>query len=255
MNNMNMNLNMHTMFAHGLNEHYTRFPHQQTPFPTISTPPLNDYLTSSGFVSPGVGGVEGSVASGDGDMGQVACEIRGLVQSAVQCTERMTTKFNGISFMRTDMSREVSELCWSLRHCLRAPPEIRHSYLPPVGSTWSTRRASLVVSLKSNLQRYIRLSEHLATKPLRIDKFRHQLSKLSAYHTKFSYLFSRIKASSDKMRLMQLRDVYQEACRMLRDHLDEERKRRREAQAHFVLKASQCVGSNHARRYCFGNEP
>ncbi|KAF4598830.1 hypothetical protein EYR38_007238 [Pleurotus pulmonarius] len=106
----------------------------------------------------------------------------------------------------------------------------------------------LIIIPRSNLQRYIRLSEHLATKPLRIDKFRHQLSKLSAYHAKFSYLFSRIKvrrrvrsarlvsnASSDKMRLMQLRDVYQEACRMLRDQLDEERKRRREAQAHFVL--------------------
>ncbi|KAF7428886.1 hypothetical protein PC9H_008118 [Pleurotus ostreatus] len=237
----NMNLNIHTMFAHGLNEHYTRFPHQQNPFPAISTPPLNDYLTSSGFVSPGVGAAEGSVASGDRDMGQVAQEIRGLVQSAVQCTERMTTKFNGISFMRTDMWREVSELCWSLRHCLRAPPEIRHSYLPPVGSTWSTRRASLVVSLK-------RLSEHLATKPLRIDKFRHQLSKLSAYHAKFSYLFSRIKASSDKMRLMQLRDVYQEACRMLRDQLEEERKRRREAQAHFVLKASHIKPKAHILR-------
>ncbi|KAF4600098.1 hypothetical protein EYR40_007204 [Pleurotus pulmonarius] len=111
----------------------------------------------------------------------------------------------------------------------------------------------LIIIPRSNLQRYIRLSEHLATKPLRIDKFRHQLSKLSAYHTKFSYLFSRIKVRrrirsarlvsnvmlisepTYKMRLMQLRDVYQEACRMLRDHLDEERKRRREAQAHFVL--------------------
>ncbi|KAJ8495912.1 hypothetical protein ONZ45_g12664 [Pleurotus djamor] len=94
--------------------------------------------------------------------------------------------------------------------------------------------------LSSNLNKYIRLSEHLTSKPLRLDAFRGHLEKLEAYQVKFTTLFMRIKASSEKMHLMQLRDAYERARRRMKEQVEQERARRCEAERrYYMFKASQ----------------
>ncbi|KAJ7750123.1 hypothetical protein DFH07DRAFT_828266 [Mycena maculata] len=151
-----------------------------------------------------------------------AREIHGLVHDATSHTNRLITFFIETSAMlHTPEVAKNANLCAAVHNCLNAIPATAvppTEYLPPEESSWRTRRRALEESLVKNLRKYVTFSEHLLRKPPRTDKFQSELNKLHAFAEKFFHLSMKLRASNEKIRLMELCETY---SRMKLAHLEE----------------------------------
>ncbi|KAJ7125404.1 hypothetical protein C8R44DRAFT_783028 [Mycena epipterygia] len=141
-------------------------------------------------------------------------DIRELVHDATSHTSQLITFFIETSAMlHTPEVAQNANLCAAVHNCLKKIPGAAVTpvteYIPPEDSSWRTRRRALEESLLKNLRKYIRFSDHLLRKPPRTDKFQGELNKLHAFADKFFHLSMKLRASNEKMRLMELCETYQ----------------------------------------------
>ncbi|KAJ6631363.1 hypothetical protein B0H10DRAFT_490118 [Mycena sp. CBHHK59/15] len=104
-----------------------------------------------------------------------------------------------------------ADVCKSVQECLRTIPEVAVTsvdYVPPKESTWGLRRRALEESLLKNLRKYIRFSDHLVRKPPSTEELHRELDKLQSFAEKFFHLSMKLRASTEKIRLMELCDMY-----------------------------------------------
>ncbi|KAJ7072908.1 hypothetical protein C8F01DRAFT_1105670 [Mycena amicta] len=173
-------------------------------------------------------------------------ELGRLVDEATANTQRLSavrgccTFFKGTwpatrrlqFFSVTDLMKHQTKMethanaCALLSTCLRAFPAIA---LPAESeghgsSSWQFKRRNVEESLLRNLRKYVRFSEHFVRKPPRYEeKLYAELNKLHAFVDKFFDLSSKLSASNEKLRLLQLVDSYE------RMKLDRLRKREERA--------------------------
>ncbi|KAJ7478614.1 hypothetical protein B0H11DRAFT_2281017 [Mycena galericulata] len=140
-------------------------------------------------------------------------EVHGLVDDATSHTSRLITFFIETSaMMHTPELAKNASLCAAVHNCLKAIPGATippTEYVPPEDSSWRMKRRALEESLLKNLRKYIRFSDHLLRKPPRTEKFQGELNKLHAFADKFFHLSVKLRASNEKIVLMELCDTYQ----------------------------------------------
>ncbi|KAJ7496595.1 hypothetical protein FB451DRAFT_1208180 [Mycena latifolia] len=141
-------------------------------------------------------------------------DLHGLVNDATSHTSRLIAFFIEVSAMlHTPEVAKNANLCAAVHNCLKTIPGTAvppvTDYVPPEESSWRMKRRAMEESLVKNLRKYIRFSDHLLRKPPRTDKFQGELHKLHAFADKFFHLSMKLRASNEKMRLMELCETYQ----------------------------------------------
>ncbi|KAJ7286893.1 hypothetical protein C8J57DRAFT_1282281 [Mycena rebaudengoi] len=143
-------------------------------------------------------------------------EIYALIHDATRQTDQLITFFIETSAMlHTPAVAQNADLCMQMHNCLATIPATALTpgdRTPPQESSWARKRRAL----EENLRKYIRFSDHLVRKPPKTDRLQRELDKLHAFAEKFFHLSTSLRASTDKMRLIELCEMYKKmkAARM-----------------------------------------
>ncbi|KAJ7647882.1 hypothetical protein FB45DRAFT_894671 [Roridomyces roridus] len=141
-------------------------------------------------------------------------QLRLLVEQATSHTPDLIALWiQQSAMMQTPETAKNANLCRDVHNCLKAIPEATvppTTYTPSEESKWRIRRREVGESLVKNLRKYDRYSDHLLRRPPRADEFYAALNKLHAFADKFFHLSRKLKASNEKLVLMELCESYEQ---------------------------------------------